>query len=297
MIECVPNVSEGRRLDVVESLAQAIARTRGVRLLDRSADTDHHRSVFTFVGDAESLVEAVLAIYARAIPSIDLRTHRGTHPRIGAVDVVPFVPLASATLEQCVALARRVGLAVAERFRIPVYLYEAAAARPELRDLAVIRRGGLEGLTARMSRPEWAPDFGPASPHPTAGASAVGARQVLIAFNVNLANGRLEDAQAIAAAIRERDGGLPALKAIGLHLPARGVAQVSMNLTDHRRTNMATAFDAVRREAQRRGIEVLESELVGLAPQAAFGGVSPGDLLLTGFTRECLLEERLRAPG
>jgi len=293
MIECVPNVSEGRRAVVLQSILAGLGRVRGLRLLDWSADSDHNRSVFTLAGDAESLLNGVLAIYAVAVPAIDLRVDRGAHPRIGAVDVVPFVPLSGTTMQTCVELARRAGQAIAERFDVPVFLYEFAATTPARRNLADIRRGEFEGLASKMAAAEWRADFGPRGPHPTAGASAVGARKVLIAYNVNLDSNRLEDAKAIARVIRERSGGLPALKAIGLHLPGRQIVQVSMNLTDFEQTNIAGAFAAVQREATRRGLRVLESELVGLAPSAAFGGASPDDLLFRNFRRDQILEVRL----
>jgi glutamate formiminotransferase len=293
MIESVPNVSEGRRLETVERIASAVSQTPGVHLLDYSADATHHRSVFTFVGDAEGIGDAVLAMYAVAVDAIDMREHRGAHPRMGAVDVVPFVPLAGSSMSECVALATSVGRMVAERFGIPIYLYEAAARCEARRSLADVRRGEFEGLATRMATAAWRPDFGPSAPHPTAGASAVGARQILVAFNVNLDTDRIDDAKLIAKGIRESAGGLPALKAIGLRLPDRGLVQVSMNLTDYRRTTMADAFAAVLEEASRRNVRVLESELIGLAPAAAFGGASPRDLLLVGSATNRTIEDRL----
>lgn len=294
MIIAIPNVSEGRRLSVVQSIATAIRTTAGVRLLDWSADADHHRSVFTFIGDAVALTDAVIAIYGIGLGAIDMRAHRGAHPRIGAIDVVPFVPLEGSSMRDCVALARETGQQIADRFQVPIYLYEEAARTGDRRNLADIRRGGFEGLSTRMTQPGWEPDFGPAHPHPTAGASAVGARKVLVAYNINLASDSLAAAQAIARAVREKSGGRPGVKAIGLRLPTRGLVQVSMNLVDYERTNMAQAFAVVRREAERHGIRIEESEVIGLAPSAAFGGASPDDLLLRSFTRDCVLEERLR---
>ena len=274
VIACVPNVSEGRRPDVVDAMAHAIGTVAGVTLVDHSADRSHNRSVFTFVGDADTIEAAVLALYERAVADIDLRTHRGGHPRIGAVDVVPFVPLDRTPMSTCVMLAQRAGRAIAERFHVPVYLYEEAAASPARKNLEDIRRGGFEGLSSKMSAAEWAPDFGPSAPHPTAGASAVGARQPLIAFNVNLATDRLDVAKAVAAAVRQRGGGLPFVKALGIDLPDRAIVQVSMNLTNYRETPMRRAFDAVAREAARHGVNVLESEIIGLVPAAA---LAPGD--------------------
>jgi glutamate formiminotransferase len=228
-----------------------------------------------------------------AVHTIDLRMHRGEHPRLGAIDVVPFIPLGETTMSECVELARDVGQSIAERLGVPVFLYEEAASREDRRRLEDIRRGQFEGLAAKMTRPEWAPDFGPAKPHPTAGATVVGARQALIAFNVNLGTDRLDVARRIAAAVRERTGGLPNVKALGLLLPHRGIAQVSMNLTDYRRTPIQTAFDRVVAEASRSGVNVLESELVGLIPEAALAGTTAAHLRLHGFTENQILERRL----
>ena len=207
LIECVPNVSEGRRRDVIDAIADAVRRTNGARLLDYSSDVSHNRSVFTIAGDATGVEQAVTAIYDRAVAAIDLRTQRGVHPRIGAVDVVPFVPIDGITMAECAALARRTGAAIAERFQIPVYLYEEAASNPTRKNLEDIRRGEFEGLAAKMASEGWAPDFGPAVPHPTAGVSVVGARMPLIAYNINLATDRLDVAKKIAAAIRHSSGG------------------------------------------------------------------------------------------
>jgi glutamate formiminotransferase len=293
IIECIPNVSEGRRLDVVAGMADAI-RAAGARLLDHSSDPSHNRSVFTFTGDAAAVERAVLALFERAVAAIDLRTHRGVHPRIGAVDVVPFVPIADATMADCVALARRVGATIAGRFHVPVYLYEEAATQPARRHLEDIRRGQFEGLAARMATAGWEPDFGPAAPHPTAGASVVGARMPLIAYNINLNTDRLEIAKAIAAAVRFSSGGFPFVKAMGVSLAHRGIVQVSMNLTNYEETPVALVFDAVKREAERHGVSVLESELIGLIPAAALHSTTPEHLQLTGFKPEQILENRLK---
>jgi glutamate formiminotransferase / 5-formyltetrahydrofolate cyclo-ligase len=293
IVESIPNVSEGRRADVIARMSQAIGAVPGARLLDASSDSAHNRSVFTLAGTSESLTGAVEALTERAVADIDLRTHRGEHPRMGAVDVIPFVPIEGATMDDCVALARRVGRLLAERFALPVYLYEAAATRPHCRNLADIRRGGFEGLTARMANAEWAPDFGPPHPHPTAGATAVGARMPLVAFNVNLATDRLDVAKRIAVTVREKDGGLPSVKAMGVNLADRGIVQVSMNLTNYQVTAIHRAFEAVRLEAAKDGIEVVESEIVGLVPAAA---LRPGDeqlLRLAAFDPAQILERRL----
>jgi glutamate formiminotransferase len=293
LIECVPNVSEGRRPPVVAAMAATIRGVAGARLLDFSSDTSHNRSVFTMAGGATALEAAVLALFARATADIDLRTHRGEHPRLGAVDVVPFVPLEGATMAECVALAKKVGAAVAERFEVPIYLYEEASDNPARKHLEDIRRGGLEGLTARMSAPEWAPDFGPPAPHPTAGASVIGARMPLIAYNINLASDRIDIAKRIARDVRQSSGGLPRVKALAMTLADRGLVQVSMNLTDYRQTSLADVFTAVSREAAREGVEILESEIVGLVPAAALKGLTPSDLRLRNFSNDQILEHRL----
>jgi glutamate formiminotransferase len=294
LIECVPNVSEGRRVDVVNAIAGAVSAVQRVRLLDRSSDPAHNRSVLTMAGTAAAIQEAVLALFDAALGRIDLRHHSGGHPRLGAVDVVPFIPLGGTTIVECVELARETGAQVASRFQLPVFLYEEAASAPARRNLADIRRGEFEGLAAKMVLPEWAPDYGPPHPHPTAGATVIGARAPLIAFNVNLATDRLEIAKAIAAAVRFSSGGLPFVKALGIALPDRGIVQVSMNLTNFAKTSMLRAFEAVRAEATRRGTTVLESEIVGLVPEAALPPVPDQTLQLAGFRAEQVLEQRLK---
>lgn len=251
IIECIPNVSEGRRREVVASLADAIRRTPGVRLLDVSSDPAHNRSVFTLVGDADGVREAVLALAERAVAEIDLRTHRGEHPRMGAVDVVPFVPIEGVTMAECVALAKATAAEIASRVQVPVYLYEEAATDPSRRNLEDIRRGEFEGLAAKMATPGWAPDFGPATPHVSAGATVVGARMPLIAYNINLATDRLDVAKKIAAGIRHSSGGYRFVKAAGFKLEDRGIVQVSMNLTNYEKTPIFRVFETVKREAER----------------------------------------------
>jgi glutamate formiminotransferase len=294
VIECIPNVSEGRRAEVILRLAEAIRGTPGVQLLDVSSDASHNRSVFTLVGDAAPLEAAMMALFEQAVTAIDLRTHAGEHPRLGAVDVVPFVPIEGATVEDCAALARNVGAAVAERFGVPIYLYEEAAADPARRSLEDIRRGGFEGLVAKMGRPEWAPDFGPPHPHPSAGASVIGARMPLIAYNINLDTDRVEVARTIAAAIRHSSGGLRYVKAIGVRLHDRNLAQVSINLTDFRKTPMFRVFEMVKREAARHGVSIVGSEIVGLVPLAALVASAEFYLQLERFSGEQILENKLR---
>ena len=269
LIECVPNVSEGRRPDVIAAMVEALGRVPGVRLLDHSSDPSHNRSVFTLVGDSTGVEQAVLALFERATADIDLRSHTGEHPRLGAVDVVPFIPIEGATMPDCVALAKRVGAEVAARFGVPVYLYEEASNNPARKNLEDIRRGEFEGLAARMATPDWAPDFGPAAPHPSAGATVIGARMPLIAYNINLATDRVDVAKKIAAAIRHSSGGFRYVKAAGFKLEDRGIVQVSMNLTNYEKTPIFRVFETVKREAERYGVSILESEIVGLIPSAA----------------------------
>jgi glutamate formiminotransferase / 5-formyltetrahydrofolate cyclo-ligase len=295
VIESIPNVSEGRRPEVIDRLAGAVRATPGARLLDYSADASHNRSVFTLAGNAPALKTAILAMVEIASAEIDLREHRGEHPRVGAVDVIPFVPIAGVTMADCVALAKDVGGAIADRFRIPVYLYEEAAADPARRNLEDIRRGEFEGLAAKMASAGWAPDFGPAAPHPSAGATVVGARMPLIAYNINLNTDRLDVAKKIAAAIRHSSGGLRFVKAMGVMLEDRQVAQVSMNLTNYERTPIHRAFEMVKREAERYGVGILESEIVGLVPTAALTRSAEFYLQLERFGDDQLLERKIAA--
>jgi glutamate formiminotransferase / 5-formyltetrahydrofolate cyclo-ligase len=294
LIECIPNVSEGRRPEIIAAMAAAIRAVPGVRLLDHSSDPSHNRSVFTLVGDAGGVQAAVLALFERAAADIDLRTHRGEHPRLGAVDVVPLVPIEGVTMADCVALAKKVGADVAARFQIPVYLYEEASSNPARKNLEDIRRGEFEGLAAKMSAPAWAPDFGPAAPHPTAGAAVIGARMPLIAYNINLATNRLDVARKIAAAIRHSSGGFRFVKAMGIMLEDRGIVQVSMNLTNYEKTPIFRVFETVKREAERYGVAILESEIVGLVPSAALNAAAEFYLQIEGFKADQILEHKLR---
>jgi glutamate formiminotransferase / 5-formyltetrahydrofolate cyclo-ligase len=294
IIECVPNISEGRRADVVAGIVDAVRRTPGARLLDYSSDASHNRSVITMAGDAAPLKAALLALFEAAVGAIDLRSHTGEHPRMGAVDVVPFVPIEGVTMEECVALAKDTARSVAERFSVPVYLYEEASSNPLRKNLEDIRRGEFEGLAAKMSSDGWTPDFGPAAPHPSAGASAIGARMPLIAYNINLNTDRLEVAKKIAAAVRFSSGGFRFVKAMGVTLADRGLVQVSMNLTNYEKTPILRVFEAVKREAERYGVSVLESEIVGLVPSNALVDVALSTLQLADFKKNQILETRLR---
>jgi glutamate formiminotransferase len=295
LIECIPNVSEGRRGPVIDGIANALRSVRGLSLLDYSSDPSHNRSVYTMVGSAEAVEAGVLALFERALAEIDLRAHKGEHPRLGAVDVVPFVPIESVTMQDCVALAKRVGAAVAERFRVPIYLYEEAATQASRRNLEDIRRGEFEGLAVKMQAAEWTPDFGPHAPHQSAGATVIGARMALIAYNINLATDRLDVAKKIAAAIRHSSGGFRFVKAAGFKLDDRGIVQVSMNLTNYEKTPVFRVFETVKREAARYGVAVLESEIVGLIPSAALLATAEHFLQIEGFKAEQVLENKLRA--
>lgn len=290
LVECALNLSEGRRPEVV---AEIVAAAEGVRVLDVSSNADHNRTVLSFVGSPATVEAAACAVAAAAVRLIDMNQHHGAHPRMGAVDVIPLVPLAEATMEDAVALARRIGARLAGELGLPVYLYEEAASRPERRNLATVRQGEFEGLAARLGLEEWQPDYGPARPHPTAGAVAVGARRFLVAFNVNLGTGDVEIARRIARAVRARDGGLGTVKAIGLALSEPGRTQVSMNLVDPLSTPLYRAFELVRLEAERYGVPVVGSEIVGLVPLAVLAETARYYLRLSGFGDGQILEARL----
>ncbi|MCS6902854.1 MAG: glutamate formimidoyltransferase [Candidatus Bipolaricaulota bacterium] len=293
LVECVPNISEGRDHAKIERVVEAVRQTPGAVLLDVDPDADHHRTVITFVGEPTAVETAVLRLVERAVELIDLTKHQGEHPRMGAVDVIPFVPLRNVTVAECVEVARRVGQAIWERFRVPVYFYEEAATRPERRDLANIRKGQFENYPKKIQEPDWAPDVGERVVHPTAGVSAVGVRPPLIAFNVNLGTNNLEIAKRIAKAVRGSDGGLRYVKALGLTLEGRGLTQISMNLTNFEKTPIYQAYELVKREAQRWGVPVVGSEIVGLVPQAALLQAAEYFLQLEDFQAHQVLENRL----
>jgi len=293
LIEAVPNISEGRDQEKIEAIAAQVKAVRGVALLDVDPDPDHNRTVITFVGPPEGVEEAAIRLVAKAVELIDLNKHHGEHPRMGAVDVLPFVPLRGATMAECVELARRVGKRISEEFRIPVYLYAEAATRPERQDLANIRKGEFEGFPAKIQEPDWAPDFGERRVHPTAGVMAVGARPPLIAYNVNLGTSDLEVAKRIAQAVRGSSGGLRYVKALAFELKERGLVQVSMNMTDYRKTPLHRAFELIKREAARYGVPVVGSEIVGLVPQEALNMAAEYYLQLENFRPEMILEERI----
>jgi glutamate formiminotransferase len=270
LVECVPNISEGTNQTTLDAVAAVIEDHAGSWLLDHSADVDHQRSVFTLAGYPGRVMSAMQAAIEVAIERIDMRHQQGQHPRIGAVDVVPFIPLGDTTMEQCVTGARDFAATIAERFDLPVYLYALAAQRPERRRLSDIRRPRFEGLAAAMRERDGQPDFGPPRPHPTAGAVAIGARPFLVAFNVQLSTTDVAVGQRIAQRIRERDGGLPAVQALGLELASQGCVQVSMNLLDHERTPLWRLWEEVERLAAAERVSPLDSELIGLAPASVF---------------------------
>ena len=286
-------MSEGRDPRVIEAIAQAVRAVPGARLADVHADPDHNRSVFTFLGPPGAVEDAALGLAAAVFARVDMRAHRGIHPRIGALDVLPFVPLREATMDEAVELARRVGERLGREHGMPVYFYGAAATRPERRAVRDIRRGEYEGLAARLADPAWCPDCGPTLFHPRGGAIAAGARDILVAFNVWLDSRDLGAARAIASAVRESSGGLPFVQALGLPLERRGFVQVSMNLLDHRRTGIGRAYDAVAAEAARRDIPIKRAELVGLAPRAAFEGRAPETVGLPHLDETKYLESYL----
>lgn len=288
IVECVPNISEGRRPRVVREIARAVERTKGVRLLDWSSDVDHNRSVFTFAGPPAAVARAALALADAAIARIDMRAHRGAHPRVGAVDVIPFVPISGVSMDECVALAKKVAAALARKHKLPVYLYAMAATRPERVRLPDVRKPQYEGL-AGLIEGDWKPDYGPARVHPKAGAVVVGARPPLIAFNMNLRSRDLALARRIAKEVRESSGGLPGVQAMGVPL-GDGRAQVSMNLLDFRTTPLSVLWDAVESRARGAGVEVDEGELIGLLPLDAALDVAGAKLRLRGFARARVIE-------
>ena len=297
LIECVPNFSEGARPEVVEAIVAKVRQESPARILDLQSDASHNRSVLTLAGDPDSLTRAVMALVGACLGAIDLRTHRGEHPRMGAVDVVPFIPLEGATIADCVALARRVGEAIAKTHNIPVFLYEDASTAPHRKGLEDIRRGQFEGLAAKLKDPQWTPDFGPTEPHPSFGAVVVGARMPLIAYNVNLNTDDVEIAKKIAKGIRHSTGGYRFVKAMGLivEIGGRKVAQVSMNMTDFTKTPLFRVTETIRNEAARYGVSISGSEIVGLVPAQALIDSAEHYLQLAGFSSQQVLETKLRS--
>ena len=295
IIECVPNFSEGCNQKKIAAIANVFESFPGVRLVDFSGDTDHNRSVYTFLGKADDVLEAALAAAGKALEIIDMRKQAGVHPRLGAVDVVPFIPLSSAKMKDAIEVAHRFGEQLYERFGVPVYFYGEAARVPERNELANVRRGGYEALEKKMSIPEDAPDVGKPLFNERSGATAVGARLPLVAYNINLDSDDLRLAQKIASQIREKSGGLKHVRAIGVILKSRGVAQVSMNLTNYKETPLKPIYDLVKLLATDRGVDILETELIGLIPKAAFAGTKPKHLKLKDFDDNRLLETHIKS--
>lgn len=292
-MECVPNFSEGRDLAKIEKIVDKFRVKAGVKLLDYSNDEDHNRLVVTVVGEPEALKDALLEAIGQAVELIDLTKHSGQHPRMGAVDVVPFIPIKGCTMDEAIALSKEVGEKVAALYRVPVFLYEKSASAPHRENLAAIRKGEFEGMEAKIKQPEWKPDFGPAERHPSAGTVAIGARMPLVAYNVNLGTANLEIASSIAKKIRFIGGGLRYCKAMGVELKERGIVQVSINMTDYTRTALYRAFELVRIEARRYGVPVVGSEIIGLVPMEALIDTSSYYLGLEDFSIDQVLETRI----
>ena len=292
-MECVPNFSEGRDLQKIDKIVAPFRGKQGVKLLDYSNDEDHNRLVVTVVGEPEPLRDAVLEAIGVAVELIDLNHHQGQHPRMGAVDVVPFIPIRNVTMEEAVALSKEVGKEVAKRYNLPVFLYEKSASAPHRENLAAVRKGEFEGMAEKIKQPEWHPDFGLAERHPTAGTVAIGARMPLVAYNINLNTPSLEIAHDIAKKIRFIGGGLRYCKAMGVELKDRGITQVSINMTDYTRTALYLAFELVRVEARRYGVSIVGSEIIGLVPMEALIDTASYYLGLENFSMEQVLEARM----
>lgn len=292
-MECVPNFSEGRDLEKIDKIVNPFRSKEGVKLLDYSNDIDHNRLVVTVVGQPEALKEAVIEAIGIAVQLIDLNHHQGQHPRMGAADVVPFIPIKGCTMDDAIALSREVGATVAERYNLPVFLYEKSASAPHRENLAAVRKGEFEGMAEKIKLPEWHPDFGPAERHPTAGTVAIGARMPLVAYNINLDTPSLEIAHGIAKKIRFIGGGLRYCKAMGVELKERGITQVSINMTDYTKTALYQAMEMVRFEARRYGVNIVGSEIIGLVPMAALIDTSAYYLGLENFSMQQVLEARI----
>lgn len=293
ILECVPNFSEGRSLETIEKIVQPFRGREGVKLLDYQRDEDHNRCVVTVVGEPEPLKTAVLEAMEAAIAAIDMRTHEGQHPRMGAVDVVPFIPVKGVAMPEAVELSRQVAQAAAQRLKLPIFLYEESATAEHRRNLADVRKGQFEGMAEKIRQPGWKPDFGPDEIHPSAGVTAMGARMPLVAYNVNLGTANLEIASDIARKIRHLSGGLRYCKAIGIDLKDRGIVQVSINMTDYTRTALYRVFELIRIEARRWGVPVVGSEIVGLVPMGALIDTAAYYLQLENFKAEQVLESRI----
>ncbi len=293
IIECVPNFSEGRDKQKIEAIVDSFRGKRNVKLLDYSNDEDHNRLVVTVVGEPEDVKNAVIEAVGKAVELIDMTKHHGQHPRMGAVDVIPFIPIRNITQDEAVALSKEVAQIVAERYRLPVFLYEKSASAPYRENLAAIRKGEFEGMAEKIKQEEWKPDFGPSERHPTAGVVAIGARMPLVAYNVNLGTANLEIANSIAKKVRHIGGGLRYCKAMGVALEDRGITQVSMNLTDYTKTAIYRAHELVRIEANRYGVPIIGAEVIGLIPMEALVDTAAYYLGLENFSMNQVLETRI----
>lgn len=293
IVECVPNFSEGRDMNKIDQIVSAFRAKEGVKLLDYSNDVNHNRLVVTLVGEPEPLREAIIEAVGIAVRIIDLNHHQGQHPRMGAVDVIPFIPIKNVTMDEAIELSKEVGTQVADMYNLPVFLYEKSATAPHRENLASIRKGEFEGMAEKIKLPEWKPDYGPAERHPTAGTVAIGARMPLVAFNINLNTSNLDIAQGIAKKIRFIGGGLRYCKAMGVDLKDRGITQVSINMTDYTHTALYRVFELVRIEARRYGVSIVGSEIVGLVPMEALVDTASYYLGLENFSMDQVLEARL----
>ncbi|WP_346929316.1 glutamate formimidoyltransferase [Clostridium sp.] len=293
IVECIPNFSEGRDKEKIETIVNVFRGVEGVKLLDYSSDADHNRSVVTVVGEPEALEEAIINMAEKVYENIDMSAHTGAHPRMGALDVVPFVPIDGITMEECVEIANRVGRVIAERFNIPVYLYEKAATASHRENLATVRKGQYEGFFEKIKEDKWAPDYGPKEVNIKGGCVAIAARQPLVAFNVNLGTDNLQIADTIAKTVRHLGGGLRFAKAMGVMLEDRNIAQVSMNLVNYEKTAVYRAFEMVKMEAKRYGVPVVGSEVIGLVPMAALINSAEYYLQIENFSMDQILERRI----
>jgi glutamate formiminotransferase len=293
IIECVPNFSEGRNSEKIEIIVNSFRGKEGVKLLDYQSDMDHNRMVVTVVGEPVPLKAALIEALGSAIEVIDMTKHKGQHPRMGAIDVVPFIPVKNVSMKEAVDISRKVAKEVSEKYNLPVFLYEESAGRPERRNLADIRKGQFEAMADKIKQPEWKPDFGPAKIHPTAGVTAVGARMPLVAFNVNLDTNDLAIANNIAKKVRYISGGLPYCKGLGVELKERGIVQVSMNMTDYTKTALYRSFELIKKEAKKYGVNVAGSEIIGLVPMEALMDTAVYYLGIENFSMEQVLEARI----
>ncbi len=293
IIQCVPNFSEGKDKEIIEKIVEEIRRMDEVKLLDYSMDKDHNRSVVTFIGEPEKVIEAAFNASKVASELIDMRTHTGGHPRMGATDVIPLIPISDVTMEECVKYSKELGRRIGEELGISVFLYEKSAETPARENLADIRRGQYEGMADKLKQEEWQPDFGPNILNEKAGVTAVGARMPLVAFNVNLGTDDVEIAKKIAKSVRARTGGFTYCKAIGLEIKERNIVQVSMNMVDYTQTSLFRVFDTIEREANRYGVNVIGSEIIGLVPMQALVDVADYYLKLENFNSSQILEKRM----